>query len=152
MAISFRPVNQNDVVIAKLDASQTIAEGDPLVIASGVVAIAVANSSASIYGVAAEDATSAASGDYYIKVYPARANARFRATASGTISIANLFTATAACYDLAGTTGAFTVNISATSQDIFKIVDIPNGVEHGTFGTDVIVTVNKSAFEPALAL
>lgn len=152
MAISFRPVNQNDVVIAKLAASQTILEGDPLTISSGVVSIAVENSSASIYGFAAEDASSESSGDYYIKVYPARVNAKFRAIANATISIANIGTATASCYDLAGTTGAFYVNVGASSQDLFKIVDIPNGIEHGTFGTDVIVTVNKSAFEPALAL
>ena len=152
MAISFRPVNGNDTITAKLAASQTIAEGDPVTISSGVVSIAVANSSASIYGFAAEDATSESSGDYYIKLYPAKVNAKFRATASGTISIANIGTATAACYDLAGTTGAFTVNVSATSQDLFKIVDIPNGIEHGTFGTDVIVLVNKSAYEPNLSL
>lgn len=124
----------------KMAASQTILEGDPVSISSGVVSLSTAGDSA-IFGIAAEAAASEASGDYYMTIYPARRDIIWKATASGTISIANLYTAAASCYDLAGTTGAFTVNVSASLDDIFQIVDIANGVEHGTFGTEVYVKV-----------
>ena len=148
MAVSFKPVNSDTVQISpirrKMAASQTIAEGDPVTISSGVVSLAAASCSA-IYGFAAEAAESEASGDYYMNIWPAHSDAIFLATASTTISISNIDTATADCYDLAGTTGAFTVNVGATGDDIFRIVDIPGGIEHGTFETAVYVKVSRAS-------
>lgn len=148
MGVSFKPVNADhggaETIRVKMAASQTIAEGDPVTISSGVVSIAAAGDSA-IFGIAAEAATSESSGDYYMTVYPARPDVIFEGTATGTISIANLYTATASCYDLAGSTGAFTVNLSASADDIFQIVDIPNGIENGTFGTTVHVKVSRAS-------
>lgn len=150
MGESFKPIKVDGgngggapTIRVKMAASQTIAEGDPVSISSGVVSISAAGDSA-IFGVAAEAATSEASGDYYMTIYPARRDIIWAATASGTITIANMYTTAANSYDLAGSTGAFTVNLSASSDDIFQIVDIPNGIEHGTFGTSVYVKVTSS--------
>ena len=144
MGISFSPVGNGAPTLRwKMAASQTIAKGDPVIMSSGLLAIAVANNSTAILGFAAESVTSASSGNYYMDIWLATNNAKFKATASGTIAVTNFFTATGDCYDLAGTTGAFTVNKSASSQDLFQIVGMPDGIEHGTLGTTCYVIVNK---------
>ena len=127
----------------KMAASQTIKKGDPVILASGLVAIAVASSSTAILGFAAESVTSAASGSYYIDIWLATNNAKFKAIASTNVAITNFFTASALCFDLAGTTGAWTVNLAASTQDLFQIVGIPDGIEHGTLGTTCYIVVNK---------
>ena len=127
----------------KMAASQTIKKGDPVILTSGLVAIAVAASSAAILGFAAESVTSADSGNYYIDIWLATNNAKFKAIASTNVAITDFFTASALCFDLAGTTGAWTVNLAANVQALFQIVGIPDGIEHGTLGTTCYIVVNK---------
>ena len=127
----------------KMAASQTIKKGDPVILTDGLVAIAVVANSIAILGVAAESVTSAASGNYYIDIWLATNNAKFKAIASTNVAITNFFTASALCFDLAGTTGAWTVNLAANVQALFQIVGIPDGIEHGTLGTTCYIVVNK---------
>ena len=144
MGVSFYPVGNGAPTLRwKMAASQIIAKGDPVILSSGLVAIAVANSSAAILGFAAESVTSAASGNYYIDIWLAKGDTKFKATASTTVAITDFFTATASCFDLAGTTGSFTVNLAASSQDIFQVVGTPDGIENGTLSTTCYVIVNK---------
>ena len=127
----------------KMAASQTIKKGDPVILTGGLVAIAVVANSIAILGVAAESVTSEASGNYYIDVWLATNNAKFKATESANVAITNFFTASADCFDLAGSTGAWTVNLGASLQDLFQIVGIPDGIEHGTLGTTCYIVVSK---------
>lgn len=140
MAISFTPMSGTYIKRFKMAASQAIAAGDPVVLnASGLVEIATTSSTA-ILGFAIEGVTSEATGDYYISVAVATSESIFKGTASTTVARSNIIVD---YYDLGGSTGAFTVNLAASTNDIFQIVDIPGGMgETASLGTTVYVKVN----------
>lgn len=96
----------------KIAASQTIAAGDPVILSSGQIAIAVSNSSTELCGIAAEPASGKSANDP-IMIYD-DPDMVFIGRSSTAPSNGQCGTA----YDLTGTTGAFQVNFSATSQAV----------------------------------
>jgi len=97
----------------KVAATQTIKIGDPLILSSGQAAIAVAASSTQLLGVAAQDST-LATANTLIAVYD-DPDTVFR----GRISASAAAVDAGYLADLVGTTGAFNVNVEASTQDVF---------------------------------
>lgn len=119
--------------------TQTLAKGDPVILSSGQVAIAVEASSAELLGVMAEDAASLTAAvlvavyDDPDTVFYARTNADASSVAIGTHA------------DLAGTTGAFTLNVSTSNQDLFCILGTKVGDTNSTVGAHLRVKIMKHA-------
>ena len=129
------------VLKLKAAASQTIAPGDAVILASGFVSIALANSGA-LLGVAASGVTASAEGDA-IWVIPGLPGYLFRAQCSGTLGQAQLL----AEADIEGTTGVMEVNENATTEGVVQIVDIDRS-ERNALGAnaDVIVRFLRTNF------
>jgi len=120
--------------------TQTLAKGDPVILSSGQIAVAVSNSSAEICGVMAQASASAAAGTL-VAVYDDPDTvffARASADASGVAIGAEL--------DLAGTTGAFVVNVAGSTQDLFTFMGVKAGDDNSEVGAHLKVKINKHAF------
>lgn len=121
--------------------AQTIKAGDAVILASGYVSIALANSPL-ILGVAASSVTASAEGDD-IWVIPAMPGYLFRAQCSGTLTQALLLSEA----DIEGATGVMEVNEDASVEDVVQIVDIDRS-EKNALGAnaDVIVRFIRTNF------
>jgi len=123
----------------KVAASQTIAKGDPVILSSGQIQIAVAASSTELAGIAAEASSGAAANtliaiwDDPDTVFVGRADADASSSTIGSY------------YDLDGTTGAFQVNVGASSQDLFTYLGVKAGDDHSQTGAHLKVKLNKHA-------
>ena len=137
----FQPLYPDDARVEyyKVAASQTIAKGDPVILSSGQVAIAVQASSTELLGIAAEASAGAAANtliaiyDDPDTVFVGRASADASSTQIGSY------------LDLTGTTGAFEVNVSASSQDLFTYLGVKAGDDHTQAGAHLKVKLNKHA-------
>ena len=128
-------------MLMKAATGATIKEGDAVILASGYVSIALANSG-TILGVAASSVTSATEGDD-IWVIPALPGYLFRAQCSGTMTQALMLGEA----DIEGTTGVMEVNEDASVEDVVQIVDIDRS-ERNALGAnaDVIVRFIRTNF------
>lgn len=119
--------------------TQTLAKGDPVILSSGQVAVAVAASSTELLGVMAEDAASLTAGvlvavyDDPDTVFYGRASADASAVAIGYHA------------DLSGTTGAFVINVAASSQDLFCILGVKAGDTNSEVGAHLKCKIMKHA-------
>ena len=135
-----------------LAASQTIAKGDALIISSGLIEIALATS-ALIWGVAAEDASSGASitrEDDRIAFYPAAPGYIFEGQCSGITSA----TTVGSQADIEGATGVMEINADASVEDVVLIhalvSDIREEIDIG-LNDRVEFEFIRSSFYPVLA-
>jgi hypothetical protein len=128
-----------------LDTSQTIAKGDALISASGVLQIAV-TSSAQLYGIAAEAVTTDTVNTASIKFYPAIRDYVFEGQTSGTFADTIIGTA---C-DIEGATGAMEVNENATTYDVIQIIGRNPNSPAGT-NAKVRFIILRSSYIPTLA-
>lgn len=156
MAISFKPISNTRITRYVVKASETIAVGDPVEVDSNGLLICATASSATLVGVAAEAVASAATGAV-IGVYD-DPKALFRAKCDNVAE--NLQATVGDEVDLIGSTGAFFVNLGASSTDVFKVAAIgPHydpqlAVASSTFfsfkdGTELLVEINKHTFKAA---
>lgn len=107
----FIPANPDAKILwLPIATGQTLAAGDPVILSSGQVAVAVSNSSTELLGVVAQDCASLTAGTL-VPVYH-RSECEFIVRASTAPSSATVGTG----YDITGTTGAFQLNVGATSQ------------------------------------
>lgn len=131
-------------------ASQTIAKGDAVIWATGLVAIAVLTSPL-ILGVAAEDkVTTTVTRDDRIVIFPAVPGAVFEGQVSGDSTAALVGTAV----DIEGATGIMEINENATTEDVAQIIGLASDDrEELDIGTNdrVYFVWLRSAFHPALA-
>ena len=132
-------------------ASQTIAKGDAVILASGLVEIAVATSP-QLLGIAEESRTTTGSVDREdtIAVTVALPGIIFSGQVSGDSTAALVGTAT----DIEGTTGIMEVNENATTEDVIQIVALSSDKTNDlTLGTNdrVEFIILRSQFYPALA-
>jgi len=95
---------------------QTIAKGDAVIAASGLVSVAASNSG-TILGVADESVTTAAAGTK-IDIIPALPWYVFEGQCSGTYSDAVRFTTV----DIEGTTGIMEINENATTEQVARVI------------------------------
>lgn len=146
MAFSFKPVQNDRVERYPTAASQTIAKGDPVVInANGLIEVATA-ASAALLGVAATPVTASSAGDE-ILVYN-DPKAVFVAKCDNAAE--NLQATVGDEVDLIGSTGAFFVNLGASTTDVFVVRQIGSYFDpllDGTFdtfddGTTCVVEIN----------
>ena len=119
--------------------TQTLAKGDPVILSGGQVAVAVAASSTELLGVIAQDSESATAGTL-VAVYDDPSTEFFARTNADASSVAIGYHA-----DLAGTTGAFTLNVSASSQDLFCILGTKVGDTNSTVGAHLRCKIMKHA-------
>jgi len=121
-------------------ASQTFAAGDPLVLSSGQVAVAVQNSSTELCGIAAEACASLDQGTEVAvwadpdQEFFGRCNADASGVAVGTLM------------DLDGTTGAFEIDENASDQDLFCHLGVKRGDDDSQAGAQLRVRIAKHAF------
>lgn len=139
--LGFRPLTPccASVRYFPIAASQTLAAGDPVILSSGQVAVAVAASSAELLGVVAEDCVSLAA-NTQVPVY-CDPNTIFVARGSAAPSSCTIGTA----YDLSGTTGAFEVNVAASSQALFTYLGVVPGDDNTVDGANMQVKIAKHA-------
>lgn len=123
-----------------IKANQTLAVGDPVIWNTGQIAVAVSDSSTELAGVVAQDCSNLAAGTK-VKVW-ADPSMVFRARSSAAPSSITAPTG----YDLSGTTGAFELNVAATSQALFKFRRIVPGMDSSEDGCPVEVTIDKHSF------
>lgn len=151
----FRPVRtdsgQSAVVFYPVAASQTIAKGDAVILASGLVQIAVATSP-QLLGVAASLKVTTGSVDRTdrIAVHVAIPGQVFEGQVSGD-STAALVGTTA---DIEGATGVMEVNENASVEDVVNIVGLKSDEDETlTLGTNDVVrfTIIRSQYYPVLA-
>jgi len=135
-----------------LAASQTIAKGDALIIASGLIQIALATSPL-IWGVAAEDASSGAvvtRDDDRIAFYPAVPGNIFEGQVSGTSAATDV----GAQADIEGATGVMEINENASVEDVVMITalvsDIREEIDIG-LNDRVEFMFIRSSYYPVLA-
>lgn len=120
--------------------TQTLAKGDVVILSSGQIAVAVAASSTEVCGVMAQDSASAIAGtlvavyDDPNEIFYGRTNADASSVAAGYYP------------DLAGTTGIMTLNVSASSQDIFIFLGVKTGDDNSQIGAHIRCKINKHAF------
>ena len=127
--------------------SQTIAEGDAVILnASGLVEIAVATSG-QIYGVAHTSCSSAAAGTQ-IQIIPAVRTYVFEGQCSGTLTQAIIGTAV----DIEGTTGIMEINENTTVEQVALVLELAPDVEN-TLGANsrVLFSWVRSQYELLLA-
>jgi len=134
MAVSFRCVRNDKVNNYPLAVSQTIAVGDPVILdANGQVTVA-ATTSAALLGVAASACTVSASGDTII-VHDDPA-AEFEGPCD--TANQNVQAEVGDTCDIAGSTGAFSLNLDAASYNVVQVLKIGsyiNALLDGTFTT-----------------
>lgn len=137
-----RPLYPERSKITKLPVAtaQTLAKGDPVILSTGQIAVAVSNSSAEIVGIMAQDAVLLTAGtlvDVYAdtqEIFVGRAAADHSSVAIGYQP------------DLTGTTGAFEVNMAASTQDVFVFLGTLPGDTSSVAGARVMVKICKHAF------
>jgi len=95
---------------------QTIAAGDAVIIASGLLSIAEATSGL-IHGVAIESVTTSAAGATLLYI-PALPTEVFEGQCSGTYTAAIRYTAV----DIEGTTGVMEINENATDEAVAQVI------------------------------
>lgn len=132
-------------------ASQTIAEGDAVILSSGLVQIALSSSGA-LLGVAAAPITTGASVDRddTIPVYPAIPSLVFEGQCSGDSTAALVGTAV----DIEGATGVMEVNENATTEQVIQIIGLKSDVDPALeLGTNdrVFFTIIRSQFDGRVA-
>lgn len=132
-------VSEGDVLEFPVAASQTLAKGDPVILSSGQIAVAVSNSSTELCGVMAQDSASQAAGTL-VKVYWRPEQVFIGRAAAATAETIG------AAADLSGTTGAFEVNNAATSQSLFVILGTLPGDTAATDSRYLMVKIIKHAF------
>jgi hypothetical protein len=120
-------------------ASQTLVRGDPVILSSGQIAVAVSDSSAELVGAMAADSSSATAGTL-VPVYADPAE-RFKIRASAATA-ETIGTA----YDISGTTGAFECNVAGTSQALLCCWGTVAGDTAATDGRYLEVQIVKHAF------
>lgn len=154
MAISFKPITKTRMTRMVVKASETIAVGDPVEVDANGLLICATASSATLVGVAAEAVTSAATGAV-IAVYD-DPKAIFLCKCDNVAE--NLQATVGDEVDLIGSTGAFYVNLGASSTDVFVVraigphYDPQLAASSGTFfsfrdGTELLVEINKHTFQ-----
>lgn len=120
---------------------QTIAEGDAIILASGLIQIALATSP-TIYGFAAESVASSAAGAT-MKFIPAAPGYIFSGQGSGTPTQAMLGTAV----DIEGTTGVMEINENAVVEKVIQLVGVDPGVENSLgLNARMLFTVARSQY------
>lgn len=120
--------------------TQTLAKGDPVILSSGQIAVAVSNSSAEVVGVMAEASVSATAGTL-VAVYDDPSTEFFARASADASSVA-----IGSELDLTGTTGAFQVNVAASTQDIVVLLGTKTGDDNSEAGAHLRVKLNKHAF------
>jgi len=150
-SVSSNQYGQAAVIHFPVAASQTIAKGDAVILASGLVQIAVATSP-QLLGIA--DAAITTSGsvdrDDTVAVVVALPGIVFEGQCSGDSTAALVGTA---C-DIEGATGVMEVNENATTEDVIQVVGLRSDEDpEYTLGTNdrVRFVVLRSQFYPALA-
>lgn len=110
----FWPLNPNDARIGHypIKIGQTLAAGDPVILDSGQIAVAVSDSSTELIGIVARDCASL-DADTLVPVWD-DPSTLFKCRASADASSLAVGTAR----DLTGTTGAFELNVAAGTQDV----------------------------------
>lgn len=120
--------------------SQTLAKGDPVILSSGQVAVAVENSSAELAGIIAQDAASLTQGTE-VAVW-ADPNQEFFGRTNADASSVDVGT----LMDLDGSTGAFEIDENASSQDLFCHLGAKRGDDDTQAGAHLRVRIAKHAF------
>lgn len=132
MAVSFHPVKADRINWYKAAASQTIAKGDPVVLnASGLVEVADATSAA-LLGISASTLSASSAGDP-IAVYDDPKVILQGKCDNSTEAVQAVI---GDYVDLIGSTGAFYVNLGASSTDVFQVVNVNTNLDplqDGTF-------------------
>ena len=143
-----QPVIQSFAIAA----SQTITKGDAVILASGLVQIAVATSGA-LLGVAQETITSGASvtrADDRILVAVGTPANIFEGQCSGDSAA----TSVGAECDIEGATGVMQVNENASVEDVLQIIGLKSDVDADfTIGTNdrVFFTITRSQYDGRVA-
>ena len=120
---------------------QTIKKGDAIILASGLIQIAVATSPL-IYGFANESVTSSAAGAK-LGFIPAAPGYIFSGQCSGTATQAMLGTAV----DIEGTTGIMEINENATTEKVLQLVGVDPDVENALgLNARMLFTVARSQY------
>jgi len=150
-SVSSNQYGQSAVIKFPVAASQTIAKGDAVILASGLVQIAVATSPL-LLGIADASITTSGSVDRddTLSVVVALPGMIFEGQCSGDSTAALVGTA---C-DIEGTTGIMEVNENATTEDVIQIVGLRSDEDPNyTLGTNdrVRFVMLRSQFHPALA-
>ena len=150
----FRPVRsdsgQSAVVFFSVAASQTIAKGDAVILASGLVEIAVLTSPQLLGVAASAKVTTTVTRADRIAVYVAIPSQTFEGQCSGSSTAALVGTA---C-DIEGATGVMEVNENATTEDVIQITGIRSDEDVTTaLGLNDIVrfVILRSQYYPVLA-
>lgn len=141
----FLPVDMRSAVIRMLPiaSSQTLARGDAVILSSGQIAIALANS-AELCGVVARDCASLAAGTL-VPVW-ADPDTIFVGRTNSTNSAA-----IGAEVDLVGATGAMEIDENASTMDIFVLCGKHDPNESAGAGERLYVRINKHAFADTAA-
>lgn len=136
MAVSFHPVKNDRINWYKVAAAQTIAKGDPVVLnSSGLVEVADATSAA-LLGTSASTLAAPAAGTA-IAVYDdpkVILQGKCDAYAEAVQAIIGDYV------DLIGSTGAFYVNLGASSTDVFQVVNVNTNIDPLQDGTFTLFT------------
>lgn len=120
--------------------TQTLAAGDPVILSSGQIAVAVSASSAELCGAMAQASVTATAGTL-VAVYD-DPETIFRARTSADASSSNI----GDTFDLSGTTGTFIVNVGATSQNLFILKGVVAGDDNTVVGANLKIKIAKHAF------
>lgn len=141
----FYPVDSTSAKIRKLPVAttQTLTRGDPVILSSAQVAIALANSG-ELCGVMAQDSVLATE-NTLVEVY-ADPETVFVGRANAALSLANALNAYQ-YIDIVGATGAMELDADASSTDVMQIVEQHDTNEDLTAaGSRWRVKINKHAF------
>lgn len=149
--VSSNHYGQAAVMHFPVAASQTIAKGDAVILASGLVQIAVATSP-QLLGIAAAAITTSGSVDRddTVAVVVALPGIVFEGQCSGSSTAALVGTA---C-DIEGTTGIMEVNENATTEDVIQVVGLKSDEDPNlALGANdrVRFIILRSQFAPLLA-
>jgi len=121
--------------------SQTIAKGDAIILASGLIQIAVATSG-QLYGIANESIVSSAAGATMTFI-PAAPGYIFSGQGSGTPTQAMLGTAV----DIEGATGVMEINENAVVEKVIQLVGVDPDVENALgANARMLFTVARSQY------
>lgn len=137
----FWPLNPENarVTYYPVAASQTLAAGDPVILSSGQVAVAVSNSSTELLGVVAQPCASLTAGTLVAVwddpgiIFKCRVSADASSLAIGTAR------------DLSGTTGAFIMNVAAGSQGVVLFMGCLPSETNSTAGAYTRAKIIKHA-------
>ena len=138
----FFPLNPNDARVGHypIKTGQTLAVGDPVILDSGQIAVAVSNSSTELIGIAAQPCASLTAGtrvavwDDPDTIFKCRASADASSLAVGTAR------------DLTGTTGAFQMNVAAGTQGVVLFMGCLPAEDNSQAGAYSKVRIAKHGF------